>query len=315
LNLFEFTAKKSHFGRPIRVQKKFEFHLIKEIVMETKINVWIRTWALALGLVFASVASISTNAFAQSAAPAAATAPASAVPQTAQVAPPKAKAPAAADNPYGMAAVWQSSDSVAKGVLLILVIMSMGSWYILAVKALEQRKVARYGLEAAEKFWRAGTVAQGAAALTQDSPYQFIAASGLEATQKHDGLMGHIPLADWISMSMQRAVDRVNREMQSGLSFLATVGSVSPFVGLFGTVWGIYHALSAIGISGQASIDKVAGPVGEALIMTAIGLAVAVPAVLGYNWLVNRNKGVMEDVRSFGNDLNAVLQASTSAKS
>jgi biopolymer transport protein ExbB len=214
-----------------------------------------------------------------------------------------------------MAAVWQSSDSVAKGVLLILVIMSMGSWYILAVKALEQRKVARLGLEAAEKFWRAGTVAQGAAALTQDSPYQFIAASGLEATQKHDGLMGHIPLADWISMSMQRAVDRVNREMQSGLSFLATVGSVSPFVGLFGTVWGIYHALSAIGISGQASIDKVAGPVGEALIMTAIGLAVAVPAVLGYNWLVNRNKGVMEDVRSFGNDLNAVLQASTSAKS
>jgi biopolymer transport protein ExbB len=261
------------------------------------------------------VAGISTNALAQSTAPVTAAASASAVPQTAQVAPPTAETPRAADNPYGMAAVWQSSDSVAKGVLLILVIMSMGSWYILAVKVLEQRKVARLGLEAAEKFWSAGTVAQGAAALTQDSPYQFIAASGLEATKKHDGLMSHIPLADWISMSMQRAVDRVNREMQSGLSFLATVGSVSPFVGLFGTVWGIYHALSAIGISGQASIDKVAGPVGEALIMTAIGLAVAVPAVLGYNWLVNRNKDVMDDVRSFGHDLNAVLVASTSAKS
>jgi biopolymer transport protein ExbB len=169
MNLFGFTAKKSHFGRPIRVQKKFEFHLIKEIVMEKKINAWIQTWALALGLVVVSAVGISTNALAQSAAPAAAaaTAPASAVPQTAQVAPPKAEAPPAADNPYGMAAVWQSSDSVAKGVLLILVIMSMGSWYILAVKALEQRKVARYGLEAAEKFWRAGTVAQGAAALTQ----------------------------------------------------------------------------------------------------------------------------------------------------
>jgi biopolymer transport protein ExbB len=231
------------------------------------------------------------------------------------VAPPKAEAPAAADNPYGMAAVWQSSDSVAKGVLLILVIMSMGSWYILAVKALEQRKVARLGREAVEKFWSASSLAQGASALTQDSPYQFIAASGLEASKKHGGLMSPIPLADWISMSMQRAVDRVNREMQSGLSFLATVGSVSPFVGLFGTVWGIYHALSAIGISGQASIDKVAGPVGEALIMTAIGLAVAVPAVLGYNWLVNRNKDVMDDVRSFGHDLNAVLVASTSAKS
>ena len=285
--------------------------------MVRKSVAWIRSWVLALGLVVVSVAGISTNALAQSAAPAtaAASAPVTAPSQTAQVAPPKAEAPAAADNPYGMAAVWRTSDSVAKGVLLILVIMSMGSWYILAVKVLEQRKVARFGLEAAEKFWSAGTVAQGAAALTQDSPYQFIAASGLEATKKHDGLMGHIPLADWISMSMQRAVDRVNREMQSGLSFLATVGSVSPFVGLFGTVWGIYHALSAIGISGQASIDKVAGPVGEALIMTAIGLAVAVPAVLGYNWLVNRHKGVMEDVRSFGNDLNAVLQASTSAKS
>ncbi len=285
--------------------------------MVRKSVAWIRSWVLALGLVVVSVAGISTNALAQSAVPAtaAASAPVTAPSQTAQVAPPKAEASPAADNPYGMAAVWRTSDSVAKGVLLILIIMSMGSWYILAVKALEQRKVARFGLEAAEKFWSAGTVAQGAAALTQDSPYQFIAASGLEATQKHDGLMGHIPLADWISMSMQRAVDRVNREMQSGLSFLATVGSVSPFVGLFGTVWGIYHALSAIGISGQASIDKVAGPVGEALIMTAIGLAVAVPAVLGYNWLVNRNKGVMEDVRSFGNDLNAVLQASTSAKS
>ena len=285
--------------------------------MQTKINVWIRAWTLTIGLVFASVVGISTNALAQSAPPAtaAATAPASAMSQAAQVAPQKAETPVAADNPYGMLAVWTTSDSVAKGVLLILIIMSMGSWYILAVKVLEQRKLARLGLEAAEKFWSASSLSQGASALTQDSPYQFIAASGLEASTKHGGLMSPIPLADWISMSMQRAVDRVNREMQSGLSFLATVGSVSPFVGLFGTVWGIYHALSAIGISGQASIDKVAGPVGEALIMTAIGLAVAVPAVLGYNWLVNRNKDVMDDVRSFGHDLNAVLVASTSAKS
>jgi biopolymer transport protein ExbB len=121
-------------------------------------------------------------------------------------------------------------------------------------------------------------------------------------------------LNDWISMSVQRSVDRVNREMQGGLSFLATVGSISPFVGLFGTVWGIYHALTAIGISGQASIDKVAGPVGEALIMTALGLAVAVPAVLAYNWLISRNKGVMDDIRGFGSDLHAVLLGS-SAKS
>ena len=127
-------------------------------------------------------------------------------------------------------------DPVAKGVLIILAIMSMGSWYILAVKMLEQRKVSGFGREASEKFWTAGTVGQGTDALHKDSPYQFIAASGLEATKKHGGLMGHIPLNDWISMSIQRSVDRVNREMQSGLSFLATVGSISPFVGLFGTV-------------------------------------------------------------------------------
>jgi biopolymer transport protein ExbB len=184
----------------------------------------------------------------------------------------------------------------------------------LVVKVLEQRKLAQYALEVADKFWVAGTVAQGAEALNKESPYLFIAASGLQATEKHSGLMGHIPLADWISMSIQRCVDRVSREMQSGLSFLATVGSVSPFVGLFGTVWGIYHALTAIGISGQASIDKVAGPVGEALIMTAIGLAVAVPAVLAYNWLVVRNKAVMDDVRSFGNDLHSVLLGASASK-
>ena len=217
------------------------------------------------------------------------------------------KPEAAAENPYGIAALWSGSDGVAKGVLLILAIMSMGSWYILAVKMLEQRKAGAYAREAAEKFWGAGTVAQGAAALDKDSPYQFIAAAGVDATKKHGGLMGHIPLNDWIAMSIQRSVDRVNREMQGGLSFLATVGSISPFVGLFGTVWGIYHALTAIGISGQASIDKVAGPVGEALIMTAIGLAVAVPAVLAYNWLVSRNKAVMDDVRGFGSDLHSVL--------
>jgi biopolymer transport protein ExbB len=221
-----------------------------------------------------------------------------------------AKKPVAAENPYGIAALWNNSDSVAKGVLLILAIMSMGSWYILAVKMLEQRKASSFSREATEKFWGAGTVAQGTSALHKDSPYQFIAAAGLDATKKHGGLMGHIPLNDWITMSIQRSVDRVNREMQGGLSFLATVGSISPFVGLFGTVWGIYHALTAIGISGQASIDKVAGPVGESLIMTALGLAVAVPAVLAYNYLVSRNKGVMDDIRGFGGDLHSVLLGS-----
>ena len=212
-----------------------------------------------------------------------------------------------ADNPYGLEALWKTSDAVAKTVLLMLLIMSVGSWYIMVVKVLEQAKIARQAKAAAKDFWSAGTVQQGTAALDASSPFHFIASAATSALKKHEGLMGHIPLNDWVTLGIQRAVDRVQSNTQGGLAFLATVGSISPFVGLFGTVWGIYHALTAIGISGQASIDKVAGPVGEALIMTAIGLAVAVPAVLAYNWLVRRNKGVMDDVRAFSQDLHAVV--------
>jgi biopolymer transport protein ExbB len=153
-------------------------------------------------------------------------------------------------------------------------------------------------------------VRQGADTLDAASPFRFIAEAGLEATKKHSGLLEHVDLNTWVTMSIQRAMERVQSRLQDGLAFLATVGSTAPFVGLFGTVWGIYHALTAIGIAGQASIDKVAGPVGEALIMTAIGLAVAVPAVLGYNWLVRRNKSSMDEVRAFGNDLHSVLLSS-----
>jgi biopolymer transport protein ExbB len=152
-------------------------------------------------------------------------------------------------------------------------------------------------------------VRQGADALAPASPFRFIAEAGLDATKKHGGMLDQIDLNTWVTMGIQRAVERIQSRLQDGLAFLATVGSTAPFVGLFGTVWGIYHALTAIGVAGQASIDKVAGPVGEALIMTAIGLAVAVPAVLGYNWLVRRNKGVMDEVRAFSADLHAVLLA------
>jgi len=279
------------------------------MIVHTKFKVLVRAWALTLSLAVVSVAGVSTPAFAQTAAPAAA-APAAVAADPAAAAPKKAEG--TTDNPYGIAALWHNAHSVDMGVLIILGIMSMGSWYILAIKMLEQAKAGKYAREAAEKFWGAGTVAQGAAALHKDSPYQFIAAAGVDATKKHGGLMGHIPLNDWISMSIQRSVDRVNREMQGGLSFLATVGSISPFVGLFGTVWGIYGALTQIGMSGQASIDKVAGPVGSALIMTALGLAVAVPAVLAYNFLIARNKGVMDDIRGFGSDLHSVLLGSAS---
>jgi len=211
------------------------------------------------------------------------------------------------DNPYGLEALWKGGDIVARFTLGILAIMSMGSWYIIITKVYEQYKMGRHARQAEKTFWKAPSVRQGTEGLKKSSPYRFIAETGLEASSKHTGLLGNVDMNTWISMSIQRAIDNVQSRTQDGLAFLATVGSTAPFVGLFGTVWGIYHALTAIGIAGQASIDKVAGPVGEALIMTAFGLAVAVPAVLGYNWLVRRNKTAMEYVRGFGADLHAVL--------
>jgi biopolymer transport protein ExbB len=214
------------------------------------------------------------------------------------------------ENPYGIEALWKGSDNIARGVLVLLGIMSVGSWYIMIVKLLEQSKMHRHARTMDDKFWSAPSVSAGANTLEKNSAYRFIAESGVQATTDHGGLKSHIPMTEWIPMSITSAVDRVHATTQGGLAFLATVGSTSPFVGLFGTVWGIYHALTAIGISGQASIDKVAGPVGEALIMTAIGLAVAIPAVLGYNWLARRNKAVMDEVREFSDELNAVILGS-----
>mgnify|MGYP000213915565 FL=1 len=222
-----------------------------------------------------------------------------------------ADATAPADpNPYGLAALWSQGDLVAKGTLLILLVMSMGSWYVIFTKLVEQSKLQQQARAAQEHFWNAGTVRQGADALAPESAFRFIAEKALEGASKHTGMLGAIDFNDWVTMSIQRAIGNVQSRLQDGLALLATVGSTAPFVGLFGTVWGIYHALVKIGVSGQASIDKVAGPVGEALIMTAIGLAVAVPAVLGYNWLVRRNKAAMEQVQAFGSDLHAVLLAS-----
>jgi biopolymer transport protein ExbB len=212
------------------------------------------------------------------------------------------------DNPYGLSALWQQGDFVAKGTLIILVIMSMGSWYILVTKLYESLKIAAEARAARKGFFKHSSLNDAAKTLKEGSAFRFIAESGIEANDHHEGaLTEHIDRNSWVTMSVQRAVDDVQSRLQDGLAFLATVGSTAPFVGLFGTVWGIYHALTAIGIAGQASIDKVAGPVGEALIMTAIGLAVAVPAVLGYNWLVRRNKVTMEAVRGFSADLHGVL--------
>jgi biopolymer transport protein ExbB len=252
------------------------------------------------------------------AAPAAATTPSSATTATlgtpASAGTPSTAAPIASttavDNPYGLGALWAQGDAVAKITLLILVLMSVGSWYVIFTKLSEQARIRKHGLAAQGNFWAAASLRQATEGLDAASPFRFIAEKGLESATRHEGLLSAVDFNTWVSMSLQRALSTVQSRLQDGLAVLATVGSTAPFVGLFGTVWGIYHALVKIGISGQASIDKVAGPVGEALIMTAIGLAVAVPAVLGYNWLVRRNKAVMEEVNAFGADLHAVLLSS-----
>jgi len=274
--------------------------------------------AAVLFSVTAASALVSAPAFADApaatapaaAAPADAAAPAAAAPADAAAAPAPAAAGAKEEvpNPYGFSAMWHEGDFVNKGTIIILSLMSMGSWYIIITKLIDQSKIMRQSKEVSQKFWKANSIAAGSASLKEGSPFRFIAETGTKATQHHDGaLLEQIDLSTWVTMQVQRAVDRVQSRLQDGLSFLATVGSTSPFIGLFGTVWGIYNALTAIGMSGNASIDKVAGPVGEALIMTAFGLFVAVPAVLGYNWLVRRNKSAMEDVRSFSADVHSVL--------
>jgi biopolymer transport protein ExbB len=245
--------------------------------------------------------------------PASAAAPVVAAPVADATAP--AAAPLAAsvsketvDNPYGLSALWAQGDFVARGVLVLLVLMSMGSWYIMITKLYESMKISGEAKAARKGFFKSSSLVEAVKTLKEGSAFRFIAESGINAGDHHEGaLTDNIDRNTWVTMGVQRSLDDVQSRLQDGLAFLATVGSTAPFVGLFGTVWGIYHALTAIGIAGQASIDKVAGPVGEALIMTAIGLAVAVPAVLGYNWLVRRNKVTMEAVRSFGADLHGIL--------
>jgi len=220
------------------------------------------------------------------------------------------------DNPYGLKAIIEHGDLVSKGVLGLLMIMSLGTWYVLVAKLLEQRKLLKEAkaVGAGSRFWTAGTLTQGTDGLAKEGAFRFIAETAVEAGKRHEGVLAGVDLGSWITTSLEEAGAEVEHRMQKGLGFLATVGSTSPFIGLFGTVWGILNALTAIGLAGQASIDKVAGPVGEALIMTAIGLAVAVPAVLGYNWLVGRNTAALHYVTTFGSKLRATLLAATPAR-
>jgi biopolymer transport protein ExbB len=244
------------------------------------------------------------------AAPAPAPAPAEAPPPAATLAPVAAPVPVTetVENPYGLGALWDSGDVIARGTLIALLIMSMGSWYVIITKLIEQALLQRQASRAERTFWRAPSIREGAAGLAAGNAFRTMIEDGMRAVEHREGtLADQIDAQSWITLEVQRSAEAVANRLQRGLALLATVGSTAPFVGLFGTVWGIYHALTAIGIAGQASIDKVAGPVGEALIMTAMGLAVAVPAVLGYNWLVRRNKVTLDRVRNFAADLLALL--------
>jgi biopolymer transport protein ExbB len=213
------------------------------------------------------------------------------------------------ENPYGLQALWMQGDFIAKGVLILLALMSAYSWFIIFTKWWEQRRLLRQAAEADKNFWGSDNIKNGVAKLTgKGNIFKAIASEAIDSAEHHDTRMTQqVPLHEWIDNVIARGVARIGSALQTSLPFLATTGSTAPFIGLFGTVWGIYHALVAIGVAGQASIDKVAGPVGEALIMTAIGLAVAVPAVLGYNYLLGRNKLIMEKVKLFASDLEQVI--------
>jgi biopolymer transport protein ExbB len=214
----------------------------------------------------------------------------------------------AVENPYGLMAALQQGGIIAQSVFGILVFMSLVSWFIIITKYIDQRKVLTEAAELEKKFWAAPDLKTGAAKLDKNSPFRQIVDDGLRASDHHEGrLTDKIDQHEWVTMALNRSSTSVTSKLQSGLSFLASVGSTSPFIGLFGTVVGIYRALINIGLAGQASIDKVAGPVGEALIMTALGLAVAVPAVLGYNWLIRRNKDVVEKLNNFSADVHGAL--------
>jgi biopolymer transport protein ExbB len=210
-------------------------------------------------------------------------------------------------NPYGLRVAWGQGDIVTRTTLILLALMSLLSWYVIVSKLLEQRRQAAQAQSARAAFANADSLQKGATALGKDSQFRFLVDSAMDALRKYEALAGQVEVGAWLSQDIVRNISTLQMRMQSGLSILATVGSTAPFVGLFGTVWGIYNALITIGSTGQASIDKVAGPVGEALIMTALGLAVAVPAVLGYNWLVRRNRLALHSVKGFGSDLHTLF--------
>ncbi len=214
-----------------------------------------------------------------------------------------AGANAAPQNKFGFAEALQAGGAISYSVVTILGVMSFGSFFILFTKWWDQSKIIKQGATQLSAFWRAPSLREGVAKLDKNSAWRQIVEDVLQAESQHGQLTNALDAHDWLHGNMARSEASINARLAAGLPFLATVGATSPFIGLFGTVVGIYRALIAIGIAGSASIDKVAGPVGEALIMTALGLLVAVPAVLAYNYLQGRNKSLAEHLSGFSNDV------------
>ncbi|MDL2339889.1 MAG: MotA/TolQ/ExbB proton channel family protein [Pseudomonadota bacterium] len=222
--------------------------------------------------------------------------------------------PPAADNPYGLIPALQQGGIIAISVFSILSLMSVISFYILFTKWMQQQKIINQGKKVRSSFWNSPNLREAANKLETKSAYRSIVEDAILAQDQHGKLTNAIDQHDWMANSLARSQGGIGSRLGEGLAFLATVGSTAPFIGLFGTVVGIYRALIRIGAAGQASIDAVAGPVGEALIMTALGLVVAVPAVLAYNWLIRRNKAIMEDLAAFTNDLHGYLMSNGAVK-
>jgi biopolymer transport protein ExbB len=215
---------------------------------------------------------------------------------------------------YGIGQALEQGGVITWSVFIILVGMSIFSFYILFTKLMQQQKIISQGRKVRSSFWNSSNLKEASTKLDQKSAYRSIVDDALLAQDQHGKLTDPIDQHDWMANSLARSQGAIGARLGEGLAFLATVGSTAPFIGLFGTVIGIYRALIKIGSAGQASIEAVAGPVGEALIMTALGLVVAVPAVLAYNWLVRRNKSIMEDLAAFTNDLHGYLMSNGAVK-
>ncbi|MDR8080607.1 MotA/TolQ/ExbB proton channel family protein [Burkholderia cenocepacia] len=221
---------------------------------------------------------------------------------------------------YGIANVWQQGDFVTRFIFVFLIGMSVVSWFVILTKGFANRRLESLGKRAQTGFWSSASISDGIAALGErgDNPYRALVLAGREANEQHAGnepsMQGSLSASEWMARGLRNAFDDEVARLQNGLAVLGSIGSTAPFVGLFGTVWGIYHALMAIGMSGQASLDHVAGPVGESLVMTAIGLFVAIPAVLGFNYVNRGNKRVSHRLNRFAHELHVYFVTGAKAR-